>query len=362
MAPLDLDLTTPDGVLQYLSNTPFASRSATSMSGGTANFAYRVHLNAPYEGRSTLVLKFGRSFLEIEGQRVPFDIARQRFEAEALKAVRSWVPTDSLVTVSAVHLFDDENHVLIMDDCGESSVTLKALIREKNISTLVAECIGRALGEFLALVHSRGAKQSQEFLGLFASNEQARSISAWATYGRARETLDGSAGIAVLADPPLDVEKEKLDKVGAIASEVIERLKHTEDKFVMGDFWPGNVLVTLDGEEIMSIQVVDWELAKTGIPELDVGQFLAEMYLICRFDLEARRVASATARAFLGAYRGLHAVDPRTATIHCGVHLIAWTPRVSWGGKETTKQVVMEGVDMMCREDGDVLEYFVKAL
>ena len=154
----------------------------------------------------------------------------QQFEAEALKAVRSWVPKGSLVAVPAVHRFDDENNVLIMDDCGETSVTLKALIREKNISTHVAERIGRALGEFLASVHSRGAEQSQEFLGLFASNKQARSISAWATYGRARETLDGSAGPAVLADPPLDVKEEKLDKVGAVANEVIEKLKHTEDK------------------------------------------------------------------------------------------------------------------------------------
>ena len=130
----------------------------------------------------------------------------------------------------------------------------------------------------------------------------------------------------------------------------------------MGDFWPGNVLVTLDGEDIKSIQVVDWELAKTGIPELDVGQFLAEMYLICRFDLEARMAAAATAREFWGAYRGLHAVNLQAVTTHCGVHLIAWTPRVPWGGKERTRRVVMEGAEMVCREDGDVLEYFVKAL
>ena len=130
----------------------------------------------------------------------------------------------------------------------------------------------------------------------------------------------------------------------------------------MGDFWPGNVLVTLDGEDIKSIQVVDWELAKTGIPELDVGQFLAELYLICRFDTEAGVAAAAMARAFWGTYRGLHAFNLQAVTTHCGVHLIAWTPRVPWGGKETTRRVVMEGMEMMCRGDGDVLEYFVKAL
>ncbi|KAL1748940.1 hypothetical protein HDZ31DRAFT_28711 [Schizophyllum fasciatum] len=359
-SPLDLDLTTSDGVLQYLSNTPFASCSATKLTGGTANFAYRVHLNTPYEGRNTLVVKFGRAFLEIDGQRMPFDIERQKFEAEALKAVRDWTRPGSLVTVPAVHLFDSKNHVLIMDDCGENSVTLKDLLRDHNLRSHIAQKIGRALGEFLADVHSIGEKQPPDFMNLFASNEQARSISAWATYGRVRETLDGSAGLAALANPPLDLAKERLEQACTVADSMVQRLKLTEDKFVMGDFWPGNVLITMDGEDIRSIKVVDWELAKTGLPELDVGQFLAELQLLCRFHPDSQDATTAAARAFADAYGEKHAFNRHTVLTHFGAHLIAWTPRVPWGDKDATRKAVMDGIGMMCdKGDGDVVDYFL---
>jgi hypothetical protein len=40
------------------------------------------------------------------------------------------LPSDSIVTVPEVHLFDEEHHVIIMDDAGEGSVTLKALMKQ----------------------------------------------------------------------------------------------------------------------------------------------------------------------------------------------------------------------------------------
>lgn len=350
MAPPS-DLTTADAVLHYLSGTPFAASSAESLTGGTANFVYRIHLLAPYEGHSTFVLKFGRSFLEIKGTKVPFSLERQKFEMEALKAVRSWLPKTNLVTVPVVHFFDSDNHVLIMDDCGETSMTLKALIQKGGVRRDVADRIGRALGWFLALVHGVGEGQSTDFLALFAGNHLARSISSWATYGRLQETLDGSAGLAALRDPPLVIPQVQLQKATAIAGVMMGKLAQAKDKFVMGDFWPGNILITMEGEEVSAIQVLDWELAKTGLPELDAGQFLAELQLLCRFHPESQDAAAGTATGFLEAYQSKHELDRRTTLIHFGVHLITWTPRVSWGAKEPTRKAVVDGVEMFCTEE-----------
>lgn len=54
---MSADLTTISAVKAYLVGTPFASHTITSLSGGTGNYAYRIHLSIPYEDQQTLVLK-----------------------------------------------------------------------------------------------------------------------------------------------------------------------------------------------------------------------------------------------------------------------------------------------------------------
>lgn len=60
---IEFDLTTADGVLAYLATTPFASESAEPLSGGHANFTFRLKLNAQQEGHRTLILKHARPYL-----------------------------------------------------------------------------------------------------------------------------------------------------------------------------------------------------------------------------------------------------------------------------------------------------------
>jgi hypothetical protein len=58
------DLTTTDGLLQYLStNTSFAPAVVTRCTGGMGNFTFRIHLATPYEGRNTLIVKHGKPYL-----------------------------------------------------------------------------------------------------------------------------------------------------------------------------------------------------------------------------------------------------------------------------------------------------------
>jgi 5-methylthioribose kinase len=71
------DLTTESGVEAYLADTPFASHTIASLSGGSANYTYRIRLSTPYEGQSTLVLKHAEPHVKLEGSTIPFGLERQ---------------------------------------------------------------------------------------------------------------------------------------------------------------------------------------------------------------------------------------------------------------------------------------------
>ena len=64
LTPEGYDLTEPQDVHDYLSKTPFASTEVVPLSGGTANYVYRLYLKKPYEGRDSLVMKHGRPYIK----------------------------------------------------------------------------------------------------------------------------------------------------------------------------------------------------------------------------------------------------------------------------------------------------------
>lgn len=70
------ELTTEQGVKNYLKGTRFASRQIATLSGGNANFAYRAELVEPYLGRKTAIVKHGQPYIRCNAN-VPFDISRQ---------------------------------------------------------------------------------------------------------------------------------------------------------------------------------------------------------------------------------------------------------------------------------------------
>jgi hypothetical protein len=71
------DLSTVAGVFQYLAQTPFASDQVYPLSGGTANFVYRIHLQTPVNDASTMVLKHAAPYVAAGGKEIPFAVERQ---------------------------------------------------------------------------------------------------------------------------------------------------------------------------------------------------------------------------------------------------------------------------------------------
>ena len=70
------DLSDPTSLLSYLASTPFASTSVTSLSGGSANYTFRLHLKDEYEGRKTLVLKHAKPYVKVAKESA-IDVVRQ---------------------------------------------------------------------------------------------------------------------------------------------------------------------------------------------------------------------------------------------------------------------------------------------
>ncbi|KZT74976.1 hypothetical protein DAEQUDRAFT_15770 [Daedalea quercina L-15889] len=351
------DLATVAGVQAYVVNTLFDSADVSPLSGGFGNYTYRLSFREPVRGHTTAVLKYGKPY--IPGWRtMAFSLERQVYEVTALRQIRESLPSDAFVTVPEVLHFDEAANVIIMSDCGARSLSLKQALVTNALSPAAAGDVGCALGGFLARLHAR-ARGDHGFTELFAKNEEGKKLSAFITYGRLVATLTGGT-LPALADPPLEVGQEALETISAVAGETEGAMLATRETVVMGDFWPGNVLVSLaempGGDaasvEVEKVYVIDWELVKTGLAGVDIGQFTAELQLICEFIPGSRDAASNARDAFLHGYK--EAAGPaadmgvaRRALTHVGAHLVAWTPRAGWEGKERVRETVRKGVDLL---------------
>ncbi|KAH7923920.1 hypothetical protein BV22DRAFT_1014458 [Leucogyrophana mollusca] len=352
------DLSTPSAVQEYLKDTVFASHTVTALSGGLCNFTFRLHLVAQHQGHSTYVLKYAAPYVAFSAGTMPFTPERQNFEAGALRLVEKLQPGDGIVTAPVVHHLDDVAHVMIIDDCGEDTRTLKQSMIDGLVSPAMAEEIGCALGRFIGRIHS-WTKDPSVDLSLFETNDEAKEISGFISYGRLTSTLTGKDDIPALSDPPIDISQTDLQVISDLAAVRIQAINTTTETFTHGDFWPGNIMVSLrtDPEggispKLEKLYVLDWEATKTGLRGLDLGQFCAEIHLLRRFHANCEEPASVMLESFLRTYGQNQDVDvalARTALTHVGAHLVAWGPRVKWGGREETRAIVKEGADLLAK-------------
>lgn len=105
--------------------------------------------------------------------------------------------------------------------------------------------------------------------------------------------------------------------------------------------------------------VVDWEMCQLGLPALDIGQMVAEMY-----QLRALGNLDAGAHLVRGLCEGYGAPGDSTAfraIAHVGAHMICigGMLTVGWGrGEEAIEKVVREGNELIAKALARDREWF----
>ena len=377
-ASTDDSLATKDGIQTYLRNTPFASHTVDQLSGGYVNFTYRIHLHVPVDGISTFILKYTPPYAASLTEDISMPPDRQvfihmsricvkygahtgvvqRFEAEALRLVNT-IPRlgdDDTVTAPTLRFLDQESHVMVIDDAGSNTRTLREVLINETLPRHLLEEIGTKLGRFLAHVHEWNERPDVD-LNLFANNTAGRILLTYLVYNRLVSTLTGEDKLPHLLNPALEIPEEKLATVSKLVEARTNEIHSPTVSGVMthGDYWPGNILVSLrrgaDGaiEALDRLYVLDWEMAMTGLPGSDLGQYCAELYIIARFLPHREESAKTIIRSFLSAYGQSRVIDPAIARValgHIGGYMVTCVPR-DVGDRERIRELVIEGVELL---------------
>jgi thiamine kinase-like enzyme len=117
----------------------------------------------------------------------------------------------------------------------------------------------------------------------------------------------------------------------------------------MGDFWHANIVVSVH-QQTVTLFLLDWELARTGLPGSEIGLFCGAMNFLVRGNQVASKPASVILQSFIEAYSRTATRDANLAqdtSSHWGLYNIFWAPRCPPGDKELVQDLVREGVIQM---------------
>ena len=239
--------------------------------------------------------------------------------------------SDKLIRTPRLLFYDEEDHVLVMEDAGKLPSVKEWFKPDADINTVAN--IGQALGRYLAHIHNSTAGRD-DVLSMFNGNETAKYLSGTLYFGG----LPAAAKRQGYTDEYLKHVAKEAQR------EVLER----NDVLTLGDFWTGNVLVSSNNDDL-NLFVLDLELSKPGTAEFDIGQMAAEMYCLAAFrDYET---GMELLRAFLAAYKESRNVDVDTGkvAIRMGAHFTVIMPN-AWSNETTDQRLrdVLEiGADLI---------------
>ncbi|KAG8623624.1 hypothetical protein KVT40_008600 [Elsinoe batatas] len=349
-----MDLTTEEGVVSWLTSTLGVScRSAIRLAEGYCSYVYR----ATMADDTSLIVKHVKPFAA-RAQHLALDPDRLTYEHAFLLHIPPLLAPSTLpfsLRLPDPLLFSKEDHTFLITDHGICP-SLKAFLTTPPASLHVAgaKAIGSNLGIFLAGVHNLSLTRPS-ILDLFKGNEGGRRVSALVYFV---DVLNRARNHGVDVDSKgMEWFREVMAREEGI---VLGHDKRTRAREVLtaGDFWPGNVLVAdREGGEGKELVALDFELAKPGLPEFDVGQMVGELWMVRHFTEgqgEGENLAGLVLEAFLERYDAdiKVEVDWNRVAIRMGVHLVAicgigWEARV---GRERVVEVMRKGVEL-CKRD-----------
>ncbi|KAI0976071.1 kinase-like domain-containing protein [Xylaria arbuscula] len=343
-------------VLAELEETPFAASSLRPLSGGTANFIYHATLKQPLaDGTSDVLVKHSEAYIA-NSPAFNLSLFRCRIEESCLRALSEFpiegktaLPGNAVsftVRTPKFYHFDERNSTQIQEVLhnGKDLKTYALTTYPANTPDAARpHCLqlGRALGKWLREFHTWSATQAQ-LRTTVAGNTEMQQLKQFINYSW---LLDRVAQFPSILDEARDV----FEKVKDMAAKELE--DESQVQAIHGDFWTGNILLPdgpiKEGSDV-TMFVIDWELSQIGVPNLDLGQMIAELY-----ELKLYKNITAGLWMVQGFAQGYGEVSDdfafRTA-IQVGTHLVSFGTSVAgWGDQEQVEMVARTGRDIIVR-------------
>lgn len=279
---------------------------------GNLNVVWRV----PGAGRSVIV-KYAPPYIAADPD-TPLDPSRLTIEARCLDALgpdgRLSGLSQSAVRPPRVLDFNDDGHVLVMEDLGDRP-TLGRWLHEHDPEAVRERtpAIGQQLGTFVGTLHA-ATTDDAACADTFDNRPMQET--------RHAVQYKGVTGMLRAAGVP-DAEA-----LGRRAEALGEALLAPGRCLTMGDLWPRSVLVAED-----KLHLIDWELAHYGRPLQDVAHFRAHLWMLAHRapSPTVANAARALRNAFRSAYdRALEAAkarlwtdqERRDAAVHTGAEIL----------------------------------------
>ncbi|KKK26790.1 hypothetical protein ARAM_000374 [Aspergillus rambellii] len=350
-------------VTEEVSRSIYPCSSLTQLSGGTANFVYRgVLLKALHDGTTTIIVKHAEDYVA-SNRDFKLTAERCRVEESALTAVNrlASISTNNgehegqryqiTVRTPRIFHFNSQTNTQIMEDLPDALDLKTFLISQSGSQTIPREwalSVGRTLGIWLRSFHSWSSLPEQaEVAAEFDKNKFMKDLKFSINYNNL---------INMIGTYPELLEESRpiLEKVREMAAEELGKTGGGPALFgpIHGDFWSGNVLIPQTALDQPSptthLFIIDWELAQCGNRGLDLGQMIAELYMLKHFkDIDAGLWAI---EGLAGGYQDISDDLAFRTLIHVGVHLICWGSTIAgWGTKDQIRAVICTGRDLITK-------------
>ncbi|KAK7953591.1 hypothetical protein PG996_014483 [Apiospora saccharicola] len=351
-------------VLRSLEGTPFAAKSLVPLSGGTANFIYLADLAQPHDGVAQVLVKHGEGFLASNpGFQLPTSRCvthRRCLSSGSLFALGEFFHTPSndgynyVVRTPKHYPFPQDPNTQIQEYLPNGT-NLKAYALEHWSASPAAELtdvrqqaqakqLGLSLGQWLRAFHDYSSE-------LHRRDEMRSAVAANGVMQGLKHTINFQWLLDRVAQFP-DILTETVPVFEEVKEMAAAELRDENRlQVIHGDFWTGNILIPnapIPPNADVPIFVVDWEMAQLGVPSLDLGQMLAEMYELWLY--KRVRAGLWMMEGLIEGYGAVTETSALRAAVQLGAHLVCFGTSVpGWGTPEQVQEIARTGRDIICR-------------
>ncbi|KAG6001361.1 hypothetical protein E4U43_001338 [Claviceps pusilla] len=336
-------------VREHLHGTQYAVLSLKPLTGGTANFLYHAELQTRLaNGVDEVLVKHGEGYV---AQHPDFALTKSRceIEVESLRLLSAFphvsCPAYDVGTPD-MYFFDATTSTQIQEYLPNATSLKDYALKHYPSPTspdVIPQCVelGQALGRWLRAFHTaRDTKDThQKLRTLLGRNSEMQALKKSINYD---QLLLRMQDFPALVSDERETEAVVRDIVAMASAELRDESRLD---VIHGDFWTGNILLpdaAIQDGPPTPIRIIDWEMAQLGVQPEDVGQLLAELWLLKLYrDIDA---GTWILQGFVDGYGSTDSAFALRALLHVGAHLICFGARTpGWGTAEQNERVARMG-------------------